>query len=402
MKKLALVLAAALCISAGAFAEQPKTISFKNEVSSDTVRLLLPNENPVAGFAMYEVAGAEFEAERLDAAIQVGFHWLFPSEKYAEFDWDADALDYYVEFRPIEVLTVFFHDEVYTNGSRLFVASRNAAGNERTPTEGSTRLFNFKYGTAAGNLGSDFGLCWRPIGGLRIAAGADFLTGIGTDHSRPVINFGVDYTYGSVFSAGVTVRNPFSYTNKIAVGAFFSFTGVQGLTLNAGYTFRGGDFSAGDGGASGRTAGSPVTVPSVVPVTMGVVTTATDSTIGKTYNSYTYPSILGTHLIQLSANYAKNAFSGAFDFVIAPSAVNTYDLYAGADLGYKITDSVSADVLASFVADLDGSDPIIFVYPKAQFTFAQNHSVTAGVELQFEGSQFQLAFPVTYTFRYKI
>lgn len=365
MKKLSLTLALAAILSCAVFAEQPKTISFQNTVSSDTIQLQIADGNTsLAGFRMDEVARAEFESEKLDALIQVGFNWTFPVEKYAQFDWTSDALDYYIEFRPIEQLTFFFHDEVFTRGSKLFVTGQNVA---------------------SGNLGSDFGICWRPIGGLRIAAGADFLSGIGHDHSRPIINFGIDYTYGSLVNAGVTVRNPFSYTNKVAIGAFVSFTGVKNLTLNAAYTFRGGEFEAGDGGTSGLTAASPVTVPSL------------------TTDLFNHATVLGTHLIQLSASYTQKAVTFAADFAVAPSAVRAYDLYAGADLGYKITDTVKADVRAGLTVDLEGvSNTVISVYPKIDFTIAKNNTISAGAKLQFEGNKMYVALPVAWTYKYKL
>ena len=366
MKKLtmSLVLALALALTF-AFAEQPKTISFENKVSSETLQLQIADgDAKLAPFRMDEVARAEFESDKLDALIQVGFNWTFPAEKYAQFDWTTDALDYYIEFRPIEQLTFFFHDEVFTKGSKLFVTGQNVA---------------------SGNLGSDFGICWRPIGGLRIAAGADFLSGIGHDHSRPIINFGVDYTYGSLVSVGLTVRNPFSYTHKIAVGAFVSFTGVKNLTLNAAYTFRGGNFDAGDGGSSGLTAASPVTVPQL------------------TTDLFAHTSLLATHLIQLSASYAQKAFTFAADFAIAPSSKNAYDLYAGADLSYRLTDEIKAAVRAGLNLDLDNaSSAVISVYPRVDWTVAKNHTISAGAKVQIEGSKIFIALPLAWNFKYKI
>lgn len=220
-KKLFAVVAAA-AVAGSAFADVE--LSFSNEVSSDIVNVTIPKDgDSSASFAgITETASVEVTSDRVDAGLEVSFSFNVNDDdaladskgnsKWANLaGYEID--DYYIEFRPVDILTLGFHDSIFTPGSYLPVEDDNL-GN--------------------GNLGSDFVLCLRPIEGLRATAGIDFVSYFGhEDFDAAKLNFGIDYTTDA-FSAGAALRD---VINNFGFGVFGALTAVDGLNLTAGFAY---------------------------------------------------------------------------------------------------------------------------------------------------------------------
>ena len=230
----------ALSLLAGsAFAETE--FSFTNKVSSDIVNIAIPkdgsgNTTEFAGIQNKTVV--DFTSEKVDAGLDIRFFFntvkstrpsdgtdyefgLFGGATHTDLDGNNTfgyfMKDYYIEYRPVEILTIGFHDTVNTNGSYLPIWDDNAG---------------------TGNLGSDLGIVLRPIEGLRIATGFDFISAIGSEANDPlgsnfIWNAGIDYTLEETFSVGFTARN--MLTEDRSFGFYGSFEGVDGLVLTAGF-----------------------------------------------------------------------------------------------------------------------------------------------------------------------
>jgi hypothetical protein len=219
MKKTLLAFAVMAAATLG-FADEAK-VSFNNKVSSDIVGITIPKEgDTTAEFAgIKDTVKAEFTSEKVDAAVKLTFTFNTATNSddsvYAGL-FGYTINDYYIEFRPVDMFTIGWHDTISTDGSYLPIEDDNLSN---------------------GNLGSDFVGVIRPIEGLRIAAGLDFdsLFGKKDDDSNkgPKINIGADYVADG-FSLGVTLRNPI---NNIGYGAFASLSAVENLWADIGFSY---------------------------------------------------------------------------------------------------------------------------------------------------------------------
>ncbi len=219
MKKTLLAFAVMAVATLG-FADEAE-VSFYNKVSSDIVSVSIPKEGDTSGdFAgIKDKVKAEFTSEKVDAAVELSFSFNTKTNTddsvYAGlFGLSVD--DYYVEFRPVDIFTVGWHDTISTDGSYLPIEDGNLSN---------------------GNLGSDFVGVLRPIKDFRIAAGVDFDSFFGKkdddSNKGPNLNFGADYTT-EAFSVGAALRNPI---NNLGFGVYGSLSAVENLWADAGFSY---------------------------------------------------------------------------------------------------------------------------------------------------------------------
>jgi len=238
-KSVAVAVAALVLGASAAFAE----VSFTNTVSTGIVEII-PGFSPMIDFAgVSERIEADYTSDKFDFGAQAeltldnqpGIKIVYTNEddnwKFMDLKWTD--LDFYLEFRPWNWLTIFLSDEIYTPGSYLPVVG---------------------FHMASGNLGSDFGVMWKPFNGFRLAAGMDVISYFGGNPDEdedvwlapqhinsflPKINIGADYTYKNIWSIGLVGRNILNWsTPKMAsIGLFGSFTGVEGWAFYTGAMF---------------------------------------------------------------------------------------------------------------------------------------------------------------------
>jgi len=238
-KSVAVAVAALVLGASAAFAE----VSFTNTVSTGIVEII-PGLSPMIDFAgVSERIEADYTSDKFDFGAQAeltldnqpGIKIVYTKEdenwKFMDLKWTD--LDFYLEFRPWNWLTIFLSDEIYTPGSYLPVVG---------------------FHMASGNLGSDIGVMWKPFNGLRAAIGLDVISYFGgnpdededvwlapqhINSNLPKINIGADYTYKNIWSVGLVGRNILNWsTPKMAsIGLFGSFTGVEGWAFYTGAMF---------------------------------------------------------------------------------------------------------------------------------------------------------------------
>ena len=229
-KKILLV-AAAFIFSASLFAQ---TVVFKNKVSSDVVEIVTDDDGTSCDFAgLKNRTTASLTSKRLDLGLDMHF-WAYTdadkvgNSSYPYFcigqkdnltshGWAVD--DYWVEFRPINILGIGFHKADFIPGSYLPVAEKNIA---------------------AGNFGSDLGVFVRPVANLTIGAGLDFVSVFGgykDAHRNPLLNAGFEYTIPDTVGFGISFRDFINGSRSIGVYAALLF--IDNLQINLGFTYNG-------------------------------------------------------------------------------------------------------------------------------------------------------------------
>ncbi len=229
-KKIIVALFAGL-FTISAFAQ---TISFSNKVSSDVVEIGITEDGTSVDFAgIKNYTTAEYTSKKLNIGLKMSF-WAFNGEDTVlnktypylavgqkgnvyGIGWNAD--DYWIEFRPVELVGIGFHKAYNVAGSYL-------------PVEDSE--------IDASNIGSDFGVFIRPIENLTFGAGLDFVSvfgGYDDYHANPYLNTGVEYVMDDVFGFGVSFRN--FINDSRSIGIYASFMAIDNIVINAGFTLNG-------------------------------------------------------------------------------------------------------------------------------------------------------------------
>jgi len=207
MKKVVLTIMTSLAFTAGIFAQEVN-IAFENKISSDIVSI---SENKAEFAGIKEQVTAEIETERVDAGVS--FITYLEKDDNDNFGFTGYELDKaYVEFRPIDFLSLDFNRKVFTEGSYLPIADDNI-GN--------------------GNLTSDFSVVLRPVENLSVAAGIHLPSVFADADNKIDFDAGVDYT-NDLFSVGAAIRSP---VNNLGVGVFGSFKGVENLAVTLGFAY---------------------------------------------------------------------------------------------------------------------------------------------------------------------
>ena len=240
MKKIITVLAAAALASSLAFADGLK-LSFYNKLyQEDAILDHYDNgedddgdSETVTDFpALKERMFVEVKSDRVDAMVKATFK--FDDLDGSHFGFVGSYVnDWYVEFRPVEVLSLGMHDQIYSDGSYLPVYDDNLW---------------------AGNIGSNgFTVAFKPIENLRIAATVPFST-IASEEDSPNENYlngkkeknedeEFDTGIGAIFDhelfqIGASIQDILDGDDR-QVGAYINmpnlFGAVEGLTVGAGF-----------------------------------------------------------------------------------------------------------------------------------------------------------------------
>ena len=368
--KKVIALLSALSLSGFAFADAE--LSFKNEVSSDIVNIVSEKDSEGKVSTKTEFAGiknktvVDFSSEKVDAGIDIRFFLnnkdsVRPSngENYTYTFIGGNAYsvnmengeitpsfyikDYYIEYRPVEILTIGFHDTINTEASYLPIWDDNAS---------------------TGNFGSDFTVCLRPVNGLRIATGFDFMSYFGMDADETDVNgqngfiwnSGIDYTIEDLFSIGFTARNVLSKDR--AFGFYSSLSAVEGLNLGLGFGIN-------------------------------------ESGIGE-YE-------LSGNILMLGASYENEdaAMNFALDFATNfGNDQSEKDLYLAASWGWDFADdwALNTEVITGWnLNEADSGEYIL--HPFATWSH-EIHSIEAGLQVQFNENSSTVCFPVKYTIEF--
>ena len=328
-KKLVIAVALIAVCTVSSFAQE---VTFENKLSSGLVNINISDDSTDTSFAGFtNETKAEYSSDKLDFGVTLKFNIEKKDDSLA-FGTGDFADDYFVEFRPFDFLGIGFHRSYCIAGSYLPCLDGELA---------------------EANIGSDFGLFVRPIEGLVISGGLDFISYFGKENEKPIINFGAEYTLSELVAFGVAARNIAS--DDRTIGAYASYTGVEGLTINAGFTMNG--------------------------------------------NLEDY-AVTG-NLINAAVMFNKEAlgiYAEGF-FAVGGEKDADNELYAGANISYQITDVISASLFGIFINDFDNDDSwCVGINPSASFQITEHNSVGAGVFVNLMKSITTISFPVFWKY----
>ena len=334
IKSKKLMAFAALCAftAAASFAQE---VTFENELSSDLVSIDITDDNTESTFAGFKnEAKAEYTSDQLDMGVTLVVDVNQEDDDAISIGSDGFVDDYFIEFRPIELLGIGFHKGYNVAGSYLPCLD--------TEIEAS-------------NIGSDFGLFVYPLEGLVISGGVDFISYLGRDDTKPLVNFGAEYAVGEMVTFGAAFRNIAS--DDRSIGAYASFTGVENLTVNAGFTYKG------------------------------------------ELEDY----FIAGNLINAAVTYEAGAIGISADAVFAVGGDEDFEneLYVAANVSYQINDAFAASLCGSFTNDFDNDDAwCIGVNPSVEYSITEHNTVGAGVNVGIMKEAKNISFPIFWKYVY--
>ncbi len=323
--------AAAAFIASSSFAQE---VTFENKLTWGITDITISDAGTDADLSAFKNnAKAEYTSDQLDLGVEIEFT-AAKNESVFEFGSDDFISDAFIEFRPVDVLGIGFHRSYPVAGSYL-------------------PCLETELGDA--NIGSDFGLFVRPVEGLVLAGGLDFISYFGHADKNPIINFGAEYTLSDKIAFGAAVRNVAS--DDRSIGFYASFFGVEGLTLNAGFTYNG------------------------------------------TLEEY---NVTG-NLINAAVMYNINSFGIYADAVLSVGGEADADkeIYSAVYLTYMINDSLCASLYGGFSSDFDNDNSwAIEVNPGINYSFNNRNMAGVSVFACIMKDTAILSFPVywKYTF----
>lgn len=372
--KGAVAFAAAVLLSVSAFAQ---TVEFTNELSSDVTTIRKgkvyndSEDETTKDFAgLEENVVATFTSEKVDAELDVTFILDDWNDKNFGFAWDD--VSWFVEYRPVEMVALGFHEDVWLEGSYLPIYDDNVA---------------------LGNLGSEgFTVAVTPIEGLKLAVTVPFggeddvnyftRKDENDDTVNLNIGFGAEYAFEEMFTIGAAVSNVADSDNRgFGVYAMVKPLAEQDFVIRAGYSYS---------KAEGEI-------------------TEDDEVVGNYYENCIDDlsisedfGVFGKSLFNVSVEYSLDALSFSAETLFNTDDKNSeYDMYFAACVGYGLSESLSADVTGKFLFDKtsDGAEPVIGVNPNVSYTFG-NHTFSAGLNYETcDGDSF-ISIPLSWSYSF--
>ena len=331
IKSKKLVITAALCAFTAAFSFAQE-VTFENKLSSDIVNIEITDDKTESSFAgITNEATAEYTSDKLDMGLTL-ITEVTKDEDSLAIGSDAFVDDYFIEFRPVSLLGIGFHKGYNVAGAFLPCLDSEIE---------------------ASNFGSDLGVFIYPLEGLVISGGVDFISYLGKDDTKPLVNFGAEYTVGEMLAFGAAFRNIAS--DDRTIGAYASFTGVEGLTLNGGFTYNG-EF--------------------------------------EDFN-------IAGNLINAAVMFDKDAIGIYADVVYAAGGDDddSNELYTAVNVSYQITDPLSASLYGSFTNDFDNDDSwCIGINPAVGYTLNEHNTVGGGLYVNIMKEAKNISFPVFWKY----
>lgn len=356
MKKMVKALVASTAMFAmGASVFAQVEIDAYNKIESNIVNITIPADSSAeTNFAgITDKAHVELKSAKVDALIETKTSFgieqavrvvnLLP-ETYNYGLLSIEVSDYYVEFRPIELLTIGFHDGVHVAGDYLPIWDDRVS---------------------AGNFGSSLlSLVVRPVTGLRIGAALDNIAAFGLDNVKPALNFGADYQYSDLGSLGFAVRNVLDSDDNGWKGTFGVYAQFAKLA-NKGLDY---------------------------------------VNIGFAYNDKAgVKDVIKGNILSLGSSYTNGDFNVLLDFATNFEAdkAGEKDVYLAVKPNYGITDDVSVALNLGVVGSYaDNSSADIVINPSVSYSLG-NSAFEAGVnvELETKGAT-KISLPVSWKYSF--
>ena len=386
-------------------------LKFENKVETDTVYIgnLGLDDTPLDYYndyrrfpGIHETMKMEYTSERVDAKVELSFGLFgqngdkWNTTEYKKVTWlYLDGFDFgevYIKFRPIEILQIDLNTREKASGSYFPVLDANVN---------------------LGNYTGDFGLLVKPIDGLSIGAGIDFLSYLINDYDNDpdkiYLNFGAEYELENIGSFALTFNN---VLNEFGFGAFAKINAINALDIYGGFSYQ---------NEHANLTLKPLTPhyylrnytyygPGVYDYSVGTYSADIFLVNGNIILNAA-AEYKGIDKLTLAAELATNCFTGAD---------NTFDLYTGLKAEYEINDAFSVSGTSymsfDFADSRNDSDynccfsPLISFYPEVAYKLG-NNTFKAGFKMEFWQSyeilkdtdrktQFTAAIPLSWTYAF--
>ena len=206
-------------ISAVAAAAFACAASYAQEVEFSSTTTVNPVTVTSDGASFEEVSEeltVDLTSEKVDAGLDVTFATAKDDEeKLSGIEWFDP--DFYVAFRPVDMITLGFSYDINPEGSYLYVADTN---------------------TSTGNLGSEgITFAFTGVEGLTVALNSDFPTVFATEDEKFNLGFGTIYSIGET-GLEIAVSGKNLINDSRSIGAYVSYEGIEGLYVGAGYAYQ--------------------------------------------------------------------------------------------------------------------------------------------------------------------
>lgn len=406
MKMLNKTLVAGAILAFAAFGSaSADELKFENKVETDTVYIgnLGHDDTPYERTKDYnrfpgitETMKMEYTSEKVDAKAELQF-WLFGynDDEYNPATFEDEKCTYvglngfsfgetYIKFRPIEILEIALNAREKAAGSYLPVLDDNVS---------------------LGNYTGDFGLLVKPIEGLSIGAGINFLSYIINDYDfyndpdKIYLNFGAEYELENIGSFALTFNN---VINEFGFGAFAKINAINALDIYGGFSYQ---------KKSEKLAFKHFT-PHYYPGASRIYQIPAEAySVNGNISLNAAAEYKGIDKLTLAAELATNCFT---------EADNTFDLYTGLKAEYEINDAFSVSGTSymsfDFADSQNDSDynyclsPLLSFYPEVAYKLG-NHTFKAGFKMEFwqnyeidkdtdRKTQFTAAIPLSWTYAF--
>lgn len=375
--------ALAFVVMGTAFAEGEFT--FENKISTDTVLLGDAADDNRRFAGITEQMKIDYSSEKVDAKADVSFtltgqnQGVDPNKETIIRLEDAGIGmdgDYYIKFRPIEMLQIALAD----------AKSREYAAGAYFPVL-DTKV---NRGAYTGNIG----LLVKPIEGLSIGAGIDLETNLVNtidDEDKVYFNFGAEYEVENIGSFALSFNNVF---NHFGFGAFAKITAISDMDIYAGFSF------CNDIGYNWM---------KFIDIN---ITGNDDRVVSGKFLLNGGFEYRGVEKLTLAADLATNLF--------AETQSTWYDLYLGFKAAYDVNENLSvggkANLFFDFVDDNNDENrnfcqsPFISISPEVSYKTG-NHKFTAGLKMEFwhdyftwrdteRESRFGMCFPLSWSYSF--
>ena len=362
MKKVFAAAMAAIAFSASAFAE----LSFTNKVYSDNDAFFVHDDSSSEDYTFFpdvkEKMDVEYTSDRVDFGV-AGIVHIGNTESHPKITGEID--DFYVEFRPIEQITLALHDKICADGSTLAIYDDNL-----NYADIGSHGFTFVYRPDAFNKGLRVALT-VPFEWFLDDVDSDSLALNNWTGAGP-FEFGLGFIFThDLFQFGFTAQNIADNDSRalgVSFAAYNLFGAVEGLNLTVGY-----------GHSEGEAAGADDLIE-LNPFKAGIV----DSDV-----------------LNAGITFENDVFNAGAEIV-----TNFKDAYFAVNVGFGITEVVSFGITGKFITcgansgDIPTAEEMfVLIEPALEFAVNEQNTIGIGFDVGLCDGSYGLGIPVFWEFK---
>lgn len=362
MKKFAVAALAALAFAGSVFADAK--VSFTNKVFEDDVFYFDDGNDTYKDFpALKERMEVQLDSERVDAYVKATVSFDDFDEKHFGVAGDID--DWWVEFRPVDVITLCLHDNIFSDGSYLPIYDDNVSGGN-IGSDGFTVILRPEQFNKAFRIGFTVPFMFlQPELSFAKPGVANYFNGNEDDGEDEHFHcgFGIIFSLPN-FQIGATVQNIACSDDRV-IGASLNFPGTfaEGLTVAAGFT-----------NAKDESAGFDDLV--------------------------VFGGVTGENVINAAVSYEKDALSCAVETLISTDSDLDYNKYVAVSAGCGVTEALTIGAFGKFLIADAAEDNAMGFGVTVDFATGKNSVIGCEFDYDMCGDMSAIALPVYWKYSF--